>query len=190
TPNQLSSENYLLNSGDRVELFFEEFLEDDLLPELRLRGPELTIARQFANGFRIGAGLEYFYEQFSNFKQLDEVEEELNANQFVHLNKIAFEHLYSSLSAQYTIRRNKRLRFFAGARLLGSVYTSREDVEVLFGGTSADFHFQRKTGWLNRRFWHTLEVDLQLGFQYQLGQRFSVGYQILPRNGVEGRFLF
>lgn len=175
---------FVLSSGETAILTRERALDQHFRKQLTYHQLQLEGARQFENGLRIGFGLLWENNNRSDLSLLDNLPGLLPENGYALLVDEKYGSLHTTLSAQYTFRQRKRLRYFVGVAGVGQVYSRFSAEKLLYERSTGLLHQQEILENYNRHFLPVLLIRPQVGFQYQLARQLSLGVQI--SSGIEG----
>ncbi len=180
-------------NNQQIELFADDFFDQEVRQQIQLASMSLEGARQFASGIRLGLGMSYSPYSLSGLNDPNDVLAPLLLEGEFATYNWAYEKRFSSfLTSGYTFLRRRKVRPYLGLRIGLDFYQEGERKSYLFrglDGRSEEFlssRYNSNTGLREL----ILNVTAQVGVQYQVHKRISLGVDLLPELAAGVRYRF
>lgn len=188
TMNDRTPQNFRL-AGRDVSLYPKNSLNPDLSQRLQVFMVSLEVARQFPNGLRIGTGLAWQPRTTRGLRNEDAyLNAQLLEDEWARFSNFTTQYLSASLNLDYTFYRRRRFRPYVGVLLQSNFYSDRNEGYFLYERRSRDLETYRRIYTTTKADFGNLRVLPRAGFQYDVGQHFSIGIEVFPGVGIGGRY--
>lgn len=180
-------------NNQQIELFADDIFDQEVRQQIQLASMSLEGARQFANGTRLGLGVSYSPYSLSGLNNPNDVLAPLLLEGEFATYNWAYEKRFSSfITGGYTFLRRRKVRPYLGLRIGLDFYQEGERKSYLLrgqDGRSEEFlssRYNSNTGLRELIF----NVTAQVGVQYQVHKRISLGVDLLPELAAGMRYRF
>lgn len=180
-------------NNQQIELFADDIFDQEVRQQLQLASMSLEGARQFASGVRLGLGMAYSPYSLSGLNNPNDVLAPLLLEGEFATYNWSYEKRFSAfMTGGYTFLRRRKVRPYLGLRIGLDFYQEGERKSYLFrgqDGRSEEFlssRYNSNTGLREL----ILNVTAQVGVQYQVHKRISLGVDVLPELAAGVRYRF